>query len=291
MVAFALRADGWWLRSAITLCKRAPMPESVTDRPTSATEMLFLLAKSRTYWYDQEAVAEGVARDDDTQTWDERKAKGQASGNREAARLTLTTSPGDLGGGLTRNQRNYWLLSPEPLDLPHYAAFSTEIPKRAILAGCPSRVCPQCGAPWRRLVEKGEPFDPSVYAHRRTSKSDPGMRRRDAAEAPSLSNGQEWGRWKAAHPDTTTGWTPGCTHDLEPVPGVVLDPFSGSGTTLMVALRLGRRALGIELSPQYCDLARARIVGDAPLLNTPAPTLDPPAAVQAPLWGTPEAAG
>jgi hypothetical protein len=76
----------------------------------------------------------------------------------------------------------------------------------------------------------------------------------------------------------TLGFSPGCTHDLQAVPGVVLDPFAGSGTTLMVALRLGRRALGIELSPSYCEMARARIVGDAPLFNTPD-------------LGTPEAAG
>jgi hypothetical protein len=129
----------------------------------------------------------------------------------------------------------------------------------------------------------------------------------------------------------TLGFSPGCTHDLQAVPGVVLDPFAGSGTTLLVALRLGRRALGIELSPQYVELATKRIIGDAPLLNTPDLDAPPPPAPvptttnkqdalgkstytgfntrwaarttpnqqpaappdprQAPLWTTPEAAG
>jgi hypothetical protein len=57
-VAFALQEDGWWLRSEITWCKKAPMPESVTDRPTSATEKIFLLTKSAKYFYDAEAVKE-----------------------------------------------------------------------------------------------------------------------------------------------------------------------------------------------------------------------------------------
>jgi DNA modification methylase len=56
MVAFALRSDGWWLRSEITWCKENPMPESVTDRPTSATEKIFLLTKSADYFYDADAV-------------------------------------------------------------------------------------------------------------------------------------------------------------------------------------------------------------------------------------------
>lgn len=58
-----------------------------------------------------------------------------------------------------------------------------------------------------------------------------------------------------------------CGHDAEPIPSLVLDPFCGSGTTGVVALRLGRRFLGIELSEQYAEMARNRIEDDAPLFN------------------------
>ena len=69
----------------------------------------------------------------------------------------------------------------------------------------------------------------------------------------------------------TTGWRPTCDHEGDPVPCTVLDPFAGSGTTLMVALRLGRDAIGIELSPEYVKLAENRIDSDCPLFNrTPA---------------------
>ena len=68
----------------------------------------------------------------------------------------------------------------------------------------------------------------------------------------------------------TTGWQPTCDHDSEPAPSVVLDPFCGSGTTGVVALRHGRSFIGIELNPEYVQLAQKRIVGDAPLLNVSA---------------------
>ena len=67
---------------------------------------------------------------------------------------------------------------------------------------------------------------------------------------------------------STTGWQPTCDHDSEPVPALVLDPFCGSGTTGVVALRHGRSFIGIELNPEYVELARKRIIADAPLLNT-----------------------
>ena len=69
---------------------------------------------------------------------------------------------------------------------------------------------------------------------------------------------------------TTTGWQPTCDHDAEPVPAVVLDPFCGSGTTGVVALRHGRSFIGIELNPEYVEMARKRIIDDAPMLNMPA---------------------
>ena len=65
----------------------------------------------------------------------------------------------------------------------------------------------------------------------------------------------------------TTGWRPTCDHDSEPVPAIVLDPFCGSGTTGVVALRHGRSFIGIELNPEYIELARKRIIGDSPLFN------------------------
>jgi site-specific DNA-methyltransferase (cytosine-N4-specific) len=273
-VAFALQQDGWWLRSAITLCKRAPLPESVTDRPTSATEMLFLLTKAPRYWYDADAVREPHGEP----TTGLNPHGGQGAHYKSAVLGLSASHPTGVDGHLGfhpagRNQRNWWEISPEPYPDAHFATFGTEIPRRTILAGCPMSVCPQCGAPWTRLVEKsGGTIGTSWHNH----VDDLGRGQRGGDDGHNAASAG----WKTYRVETL-GYSPGCTHDLEPVPGVVLDPFAGSGTSLLVALRLGRRALGIELSPAYCELARARIVGDAPLFNTP--DLDaPPVPVPAP---------
>lgn len=129
-VALALQADGWWLRSVIVWAKKSPMPESVTDRPTSSWEPIFLLAKSERYFYDAEAVKE--------QTQDKEYA------TVEKIRPTADGGPGfEIRGGLHnqeggrpfRNQRNVWHLGPEPYAEAHFATFPTEIPRRCILAG------------------------------------------------------------------------------------------------------------------------------------------------------------
>lgn len=171
-VALALQSDGWYLRSEITWCKKACMPESVTDRPTSATEKIFLLAKSDRYYYNADAVKERTVTFDNSVR------------DRDATKLNNT--PGrTASGGLktnqyqTRNMRNFWILGPEPCLDAHFAVYPSEIPRRAILAG------------------------------------------------------------------TKVG-------------DVVLDTFGGSGTTGMVSLELGRKAILIELNESYCELIKQR---------------------------------
>ena len=141
-VAFALQVDGWLLRSKITWVKKAPMPESVRNRPSNATEEVFLFSKTPNYYYENQAVREETGA----------------------------------------NLRNYWLLGPDTSGTPHPAVFPKELARRCILLG-----------------------------------SRPG--------------------------------------DL------ILDPFSGSGTTGMVAAELNRRAVLIELNEEYAAYAKTRVDG------------------------------
>lgn len=147
-VAFALQEDGWYLRSRITWIKKTAMPESVKNRPTTATEEIFLLTKSPTYFYDPNGFREPTGA----------------------------------------NLRNYWILGPEPNGNGHPAAFPRELARRCIQLG-----------------------------------SRPG--------------------------------------------DIVLDPFGGSGTTGVAANELGRRAILIEINPEYAEVSRERSQSIQPLFS------------------------
>ena len=154
-VALALQADGWWLRSVICWHKRSPMPESVTDRPTSSWEPIFLLAKSDRYFYDAEAVKEKSSEGTNargplptTMPKTVIDGGGFTKNNRSFVEATWAQLP-------TRNMRNVWTLSNEPYSEAHFATFPSEIPRRAIKAGTSEKgCCPACGTPWERVVER-----------------------------------------------------------------------------------------------------------------------------------------
>lgn len=180
-VAFALQADGWYLRQDIIWSKPNPMPESVTDRCTKAHEYLFLLSKSSRYYFDASAIAERSVTNDPRRPYTSQGAK-ELDGRDE-------WQSGELRAGddfTKRNRRSVWTVPTQPLKEAHFATFPPALIEPCILAGCP----------------KG---------------------------------------------------------------GTVLDPFGGAGTTGLVADRLQRNAVLIELNPEYLEIARRRINGDAPL--------------------------
>lgn len=246
-VAIALQDDGWYLRSHIIWAKKAPMPESVTDRPTSAHESIFLLTKSARYFWDQEAVREPLAE----------SSVSRLSQDVESQIGSLRANGGMKTNGTMKavqhpngaNLRNVWHLGPESFSGAHFATMPTEIPRRAIKAGTSERgCCAACGAPWSRVVER------TAMEIRRSDWSE-GAGNRTAASGTMVK------------PPTsqTLGWQPGCRCDAGVVPCKVLDPFFGSGTTGLVADELGRDCIGVELNAEYAELARRRIFGAAPL--------------------------
>jgi DNA modification methylase len=201
-VAFALQADGWWLRQDIIWHKPNPMPESVTDRCTKSHEYVFLLAKSARYFYDHDAIAEqaGASNYHDATGGGYAPVGQQAhtgsrkSGNKERKAATLRGAPSDgvCGNvpweGTTRNRRDVWTIATKPFSGAHFAVMPTALAEPCVLAG-----------------------------------SRPG--------------------------------------DL------VLDPFTGSGTVGVVALRHSRNFIGTELSAEYAEIAERRICDDAPMFN------------------------
>ena len=179
MLAFALRADGWYLRQDIKWHKPNPMPESVKDRCTKSHEYIFLLSKNKNYYYDHESIKE--------------KAVGERWGGNKPINMDNTKDTNNQFSGLTRprkmvydkrNKRSVWKVTTKPYKGAHFAVFPEELITPCVLAG--------------------------------SEKND-----------------------------------------------IILDPFMGSGTTAMVAKKLGRYYLGCELHRNYSDLIEDRLPNDS----------------------------
>lgn len=261
-VALALQDDGWILRQDIIWAKGlsfcptysgSVMPESIQDRAIWSHEHLFHFALKDKYYYDIEGNKEPYA----------------ASTLRDVARGYQGIGRKDYGGnavqdpsqvkkrtlaavqaGTGRNLRNVWVVPKEPLKEAHFAAFPTKLVEPVIKLGSSEKgCCPSCLNPWERVTHKEEipehvkqQFEAARgrteldlgrgdgYTHRK-----PNFRRRVLGE----------------------GWRPTCACDAgDPIPTVVLDPFSGSGRAGIVSVRLGRAYIGIDASPEYCNIAR-----------------------------------
>jgi len=236
-VAFALRADGWYLRSDIIWHKPNCMPESVTDRPTKAHEYIFLLSKSKGYYYDMEAIKEPL------QTNAPRTTK-NGEGNGELAHGHFGQSKNG------RNKRTIWTVNTSPYREAHFATFPEALIEPCILAGTSEKgYCSACGAPWTRHIEKCASVkkirnEPYAIASGKGKHAQLFTRRSSCAQ--------------------TIGWRPSCSCILDcawpgPLPGVVLDPFFGAGTTGVVAKKLNRNFIGIELNLEYFAMSKKRI--------------------------------
>jgi DNA modification methylase len=132
-VAFALQADGWWLRDAIVWAKPNPMPSSVTDRCTSSYEMVFMLAKSARYYADMESVKETAIHAGETRTTTKKSSAGQAAGI--GIKPSGNAIPGSVVEITDRNPRNVWTIATTPYSDAHFATFPLELPLRCIRIG------------------------------------------------------------------------------------------------------------------------------------------------------------
>jgi DNA modification methylase len=227
LLAFALRADGWFLRQDIIWHKPNPMPESVTDRCTKAHEYIFLFSKSPRYYFDNEAIKEPCSEN----------SHGSPRNNAGFKNSKIRSDAGYLGRWTRedkekgRNKRSVWMIVTKPFKEAHFAVMPEALVEPCILAGTSEHgVCSDCGTPWdggsqlnKRLIEDGRGGDLATKTKR------------------------------------TVGWQPVCDCDALIKPALVLDPFAGAGTVPLVAARLGRHGIGIELNSEYVKLAKERL--------------------------------
>lgn len=281
-VAFALQEAGFWLRQDIIWSKPNPMPESVTDRCTKAHEYIFLLTKSAKYFYDAEAIKEPSETNDVRRPYGsegawaldgrpvEMRGNGKPRGGvnsfrgqghfREGENGPANRNGRDMkeiGAGETRNKRSVWTVTTQPYSEAHFATFPEKLIEPCILAGTSEKgACAACGSPWVRVVENSAEYA-AFKASEKARKGRSGTRNADL-ETYGLTVGSS--NKSVTAENVTTGWEKSCkceTDDIKPC--VVLDPFTGSGTTALVSLKNRRRFVGIELNPEYIKIAEKRL--------------------------------
>lgn len=337
-LALALQADGWYIRMDNIWDKPNPMPESIEDRPTKSHEYLWLLSKSREYFYDKDGALEPLAgalhapgnryrlevqgggRTDESYTERMEATWGNEDGRNKRSVWRIATEPSDRemctacktilsGAGKrrikTREVEREVLQDGAPFAvredgtvtgdtikvkvkvricptckaedkwLAHYAAFPEALVTPCVrLSTSEKGQCPACGAPWARVRTRpceacGQPVESNAQGclscgHKRD------WRAGRAMKAEMLGNEHKPGTGAPRLPGGFVAatkpapWKPTCQCDAgDPVPQIVLDPFTGSGTTLYVARHQGRRALGIELNEDYALLTVDRLKQDS----------------------------
>jgi hypothetical protein len=218
------------------------MPESVTDRPTKAHEYVFLLTKSQRYYWDQEAVKEiQVTPINDKGHHRFGKIGGKVDETPGKNRKESGEKWNNNGSG--RNIRTVWQIATAPYKGAHFATWPPKLVEPMIKAGTSERgCCPTCGKAWVRVVEKTK----GVSWHDHANDLEQGM----SQNKPNILGGENY--YRDYKPPATLGWRADCDcPEHDPIPCTILDPFAGSGTTLLVARKLGRSAIGLDLSITY----------------------------------------
>jgi len=246
-VAFALQADGWWLRQDIIWHKPNPMPESVRDRCTKSHEYLFLLTKSQRYYYDADAVSEAATG---RECGNVRPTK---AGRRGDDKHRIAANLHAIAAAETRNRRSVWTITTKPYSGAHFAVMPPDLVEPCIKAGCPDQCCSMCGAGYERITAKQKRFESGSGRSGNAIEGKQDLAASETNSTPDIRMGP-------VVSVQTLGWAPTCDCAASGiVAGTVIDPFAGSGTTLAVAAELGRNAIGCELNPAYIELAERRI--------------------------------
>lgn len=241
-------------------------------RPTESHEHILMLTKSAKYYWDQEAVRESQTgnshpRGDELCNADYQEARGSYKGfkspetilpaGRNLRSVWSAIDPyyfwkflnQELGEAQLDNLvkryseidsqlKNVWSFPTQPYKKCHFATFPEELPERCIKAATPEAgCCSKCGRPWERIIERTGHVNKRELAHAPNN-------------CPTKTDSTGWAPLTRA----TDKWQPACKCDAPAIPSTVLDCFAGSGTTLWVAKRLNRRAVGYEISEEYSRL-------------------------------------
>ncbi|WP_245852864.1 DNA-methyltransferase [Natrinema ejinorense] len=293
-VAIALEDAGWVVRADAVWHKPSGMPSSAHDRLNETKEFLFHLTPKPEYWFNLDAIREPhdpVSIERSTRS-DTRHQHSQ----RQSVASEETLNPRQFTHPNGKNPGDVFEINPAQFPDTHFAVYPEVLCEAPIKSSCPPKVCAVCGTPYERGVEKIDPWeveDPDREQLRRAiniyESSDLTEEHLEAVRAFGFADtaaGKEQIRSGLNTDDveklaleakevlqgyfrefTTTfertlGWKQACdcpTVGEYTEPGIVLDPFGGAGTTALVAKRLGRRFIGIDLNPEYVAMAQKRV--------------------------------
>jgi len=264
-LAFAIQARGWKLKCDNIWHKPNSIPEPDRGRSAIAHEYIFQFGKSRDSFWDHDG---GRIKTGQESSWEEYEAalgsnKG-ADAERWAEGYRKCSKPitHPLGSGL----RSVWRIptNRQRRSKLHFADYPDEIARRCIAAGSSAAgCCSECGEPYRRIVQRGKP---SLEAQKACGgNSDGGYGGKTQRPQPKGKESPSDLKRRilaGLRERKTVGWEAGCACGAPVRPCMVLDPFSGSGTTGIVAVRLGRAYTGFELNPEYAEESRQLIAAE-----------------------------
>ena len=267
---------GWLCRNTIIWHKPNPMPESVRDRFTRDFEYVFFFSKKKKYYFDQQfepmtrtdendlySIADTIRRSqgikNESKTHVENHGLSSLSGTQRPAEEYLTTPQiieklrsGEIPMPLGRNKRTVWYIKVANSKVPHFAVFPEELVETPILASTPREICRSCDKPVKNIYKATEQIDTRPGDNTGTGKSgndgDPnkGLHQSDLITKRTISVYGKVGEKRCSCKDSSF------------YPGTVLDPFSGSGTTGIVAYNNGFNYIGFEINPEYAEISLKR---------------------------------
>lgn len=263
-VAFALQSDGWYLRNEIIWHSPNKMPEGgARDRCSRDHETVFLLSKKPHYYYDINAIRvphktleEEMQRSDFFDVHDYNQSADETGKVRRGRRMSEDFNI------IGRNERTVWSINTVGYSGSHSATFPPDLPEKCIKAGTSERgVCPKCLSPWKRVVKReftGEYNKEEALKQRERMKGviSGGLDKVTLGRTNDVKRFTEG--WEATCECVIIDTTTNISAIPDPIPATVLDPFCGSGTTVMVARNLGRSGIGVDISAEYLVLAEER---------------------------------
>jgi len=244
-VAIALQDAGWIVRSDAVWSKPNPMPHPVKDRLNESKEFVFHLTPNPDYWFDLDAIREPHA-----EVSKQRMKQGPVNADTEGRGTNDDLRAEQLCHSNGKNPGDILEVTTKPFPEAHFAVYPPELCEKPIKSSCPPKVCADCGTPYERDVEREQRGD-NTSLRDDQPQLDPENADKALSRPPT-----DWEPGAAEF----KGWEQTCDCETdETKPGIAIDPFTGAGTTCMVAKQQGRRFVGIELNPEYVAMAQKRV--------------------------------